>query len=84
MGLKEHVRRAVDLHGSQAKLAERIGCSQQQISYLMKARRITADMALKLHEATDGAVSKHTLRPDIFGPDQSGSPSTGTSERKAS
>lgn len=55
------------MHGSQAKLAEVIGCSQQQISYLLKAKSISAEMAMKIDTATNGAVSKNDLRPDIFG-----------------
>ena len=66
--IKPHIERAIQHHGSQAKLAEVMGCSQQQISYLLKAKGITAEMAMRLHDATLGAVSKHELRPDIFGP----------------
>jgi len=65
--IKPLIERAIDLHGSQARLAQVIGCSQQQISYLLKAPKVTPEFALKLHDATAGAVSKHALRPDIFG-----------------
>ena len=68
--LRSHIQKAVDLHGSQSKLAEAIGCSQQQISYLLNAKSITAEMALKVDAATSGVVSKHDLRPDIFGPQE--------------
>jgi len=68
MNLEPHISAAVEHFGSQEKLASAIGCSQQQISYLKKAKSISADMAKKLHEATNGKVSKHILRPDIFGP----------------
>jgi DNA-binding transcriptional regulator YdaS (Cro superfamily) len=66
MTLREQIQIAVDHFGSQAALAEEMGCSQQQISYLLKAKSISADMAKKLHDATDGKVSKFQLRPDIF------------------
>lgn len=66
MALKDHIEAAVAHFGSQEKLAVAIGCSQQQISYLMKAKSISADMAKKIHDATSGKVSKHILRPDIF------------------
>ena len=63
------VARAIGLKGSQQKLAEAAGCSQQQISYLMKeAAGISAEMALKVERATDGLISRHDLRPDIYGP----------------
>lgn len=61
--------RAVEHAGSQQKLAEGIGCSQQQISYLLHtAGRISVEMAVKIEEATEGKVSRYDLRPDIFGP----------------
>lgn len=66
MQLKDHIETAVEHFGSQEKLAAAIGCSQQQISYLLKAKSISADMAKKIHDATKGKVSKHVLRPDIF------------------
>lgn len=65
--IRSHIERAISLKGSQAKLAADMGCSQQQISYLLKAKSITAEMAKNLDEATGGAVSRHVLRPDIFG-----------------
>lgn len=65
--LKSHIERAISHYGSQAKLAEAMGCSQQQIAYLLKASSITAEMALKIDAATAGTVSKHDLRADIFG-----------------
>ncbi len=67
MLFRDHVSRAVTLKGSQQKLAEAIGCSQQQISYLLnEADRISVEMAVGIGQATDGAVARHELRPDIF------------------
>lgn len=68
--LHSHIARAVELLGSQAKLAQAAGCSQQYISWLLadEKRRISAEMALAFDKATDGTVSKHDLRLDIFGP----------------
>lgn len=67
---RDHVSRAVDLKGSQQKLAEAIGCSQQQISYLLKeADRISAEMAIKIERATAGQVRREELRPDLYAAD---------------
>lgn len=66
--LKSLIKKAVKQRGSQAKLADAMGCSQQQIAYLLKASSITAEMAMRVDAATAGTVSKHDLRPDIFGP----------------
>lgn len=65
--LKDHIEDAIKARGSQTKLAEAMGCSQQQISYLLKAKTVTAEMAIKIDKATGGAVSRHDLRPDVFG-----------------
>lgn len=66
--IRPHIERAVAHLGSQAKLAAAIGCSQQQISYLLSVDRITAEMAIKIDVATGGVVGRADLRPDLFLP----------------
>jgi DNA-binding transcriptional regulator YdaS (Cro superfamily) len=66
--LHDHILAAINIHGSQAKLADAMGCSQQQISYLLRAKAVSAKMALRIEDATGGAVSRHALCPEIFGP----------------
>jgi DNA-binding transcriptional regulator YdaS (Cro superfamily) len=66
--IHDHILSAISHHGSQAKLAEAMGCSQQQISYLLRAKAVSAKMALRIEEATGGKVSRHALCPEIFGP----------------
>jgi DNA-binding transcriptional regulator YdaS (Cro superfamily) len=66
--IQKHIGNAIERLGSQAKLASKAGCSQQLISQLLKGEiGVTAEMAMKIDKATGGAVSKHDLRPDIFG-----------------
>lgn len=61
------IERAVSQLGSQEKLAEAAGCSQQHISYLLKdAKGISAETAVGIDRATAGLISKHDLRPDLF------------------
>jgi DNA-binding transcriptional regulator YdaS (Cro superfamily) len=68
-----HIERAIGLHGSQAKLAKEMGCSQQYISWLLKdAEQISGDMAVAVERATQGAVSRSDLRPDLFVQSQAG------------
>lgn len=63
------IGRAVASFGSQAKLATEAGCSQQLISQLLNGEvGITAETAIKIDKATGGDISKHELRPDVFGP----------------
>jgi DNA-binding transcriptional regulator YdaS (Cro superfamily) len=64
---RDHIRRAVDLAGSQRALADQIGLSQQGISYLLNdAPQVSAEIAIAIHRATSGKVRKEELRPDIF------------------
>lgn len=63
------IERAVSLIGSQQKLAEAIGLSQQGVSYLLKqAPRVTAEVAVAIERATKGEIRREQLRPDIFTP----------------
>jgi DNA-binding transcriptional regulator YdaS (Cro superfamily) len=61
------IERAIDIVGSQQKLAEAIGLSQQGVSYLLKqAPRVTAEVAVAIERATNGEIRREMLRPDIF------------------
>lgn len=65
---KTYIGKAIQLHGSQAKLAKAAGCSQQLISQIHQGKTgVSAEMALAFEKATEGAISRHELRPDIFG-----------------
>lgn len=67
---RDHIRRAIEIKGSQSKLAADAGCTQQAISFLLseKCEIISIEMAVKIDRATGGQVAKEALRPDIFGP----------------
>lgn len=65
---RTHVERAIEIKGSQAKLAADVGCSQQYISWLLtEAKRISAEKSMAFEKATGGRVSRFDLRPDLFG-----------------
>jgi DNA-binding transcriptional regulator YdaS (Cro superfamily) len=65
---KAHIRRAVEIAGSQAKLAEGIGMSQQGVSFLLtRAKNVSVEVAVAIDRYTKGKISKAALRPDIFG-----------------
>lgn len=66
---KNQVRRAIKIAGSQARLAKKAGLSQQAISKMLSngAKKISPESAIALETATDGKVSRHDFRPDIFG-----------------
>ena len=65
---RTHIERAIEVHGSQVKLANAIGCSQQYISWLLsEAKQISVEKALQVEKATGGEITRHDLRPDVFG-----------------
>lgn len=60
--------KAVEAVGSQQKLGEAIGKTQQGISYMMNvATSVSAEDAIAIERATQRAVTRSQLRPDIFG-----------------
>lgn len=64
---RKYVEAAVTLKGGQKKLAESMGCTQQQISYLLnEAKGISAEMAIRIEIATNKQIKRHQLRPDLF------------------
>lgn len=70
MGTKEVVAlsRAIEKLGSQSALARACGIKQGHVwHWLNKSRSVPADYVLTIEEATGGAVTRHELRPDIFG-----------------
>jgi DNA-binding transcriptional regulator YdaS (Cro superfamily) len=53
---------------SQQEFADRLGVTQGMVWQWVRGRqRITAERALQIEKATAGLVSKHDLRPDVFG-----------------
>lgn len=63
---KTTIQRAVDHMGSQKKLAVAMECSQQQIAWMLKTGRVTAEMAIKIERATGKHVTRYDLRADLF------------------
>lgn len=64
---KKLMKKAIGLVGSQARLAEAIGCSQMMVWKLAHGHAgISVEMARKIHQATEGAVQEGDLRPDFF------------------
>ena len=62
------IEQAIELAGSQQKLAEKIGLSQQGVSWLLnESSVVSAETAIKIDRAFDGKIPKEKLRPDIFG-----------------
>lgn len=63
-----YLKQAVKIAGGQTALADRIGVKQQNVwSWLNRVGRCPAEYVLAIESATDGEITRHQLRPDIFG-----------------
>lgn len=52
---------------SQAVFAKRVGVTQGMVwQWLRGVRRVSAEKVLTIEEATNGKVSRHEIRPDLY------------------
>lgn len=66
----EALERAVELAGGQTALATSIGVKQTHVwNWLNRDKRVPAERVIAVEQATNGRVSRHELRPDIY-PDE--------------
>ena len=68
MSNTDALRKAIEIVGGQTELARRIGGSvkQQHIHSWLKRSYIPPDRVLAIEAATDRAVTRHELRPDLY------------------
>ena len=65
----EHLSEAIEIAGgSQKKLADKIGFSQMAVCKAVRSGLPSARMAADIERATEGAITREQLRPDLFGP----------------
>ena len=60
------IEAAVAIVGSEQKLGRAAGYSQNAIWQAKRRGSVTAEMATAIERATDGAISRSRLRPDLF------------------
>lgn len=64
------IAQAVAAKGSNAALAAAIGVHESAVSLWKTARRVVpAQYCIPIEVATEGAVTRYQLRPDVFGTD---------------
>jgi DNA-binding transcriptional regulator YdaS (Cro superfamily) len=61
------IDRAISSAGTAAELARRLGVLPQHINNWRK-RGVPAERCVAIECATEGVVTRHELRPDVFGP----------------
>ena len=65
--VSELLQSAVVKIGSQAKLARAAGVAQPTLSQAIKLGKVGPKLAIGIDRATEGYVSKSSLRPDLWG-----------------
>lgn len=61
------LQKAVTILGSQSALAKAIGKRQGHVwHWLNKGGKVPAEAVLPIERATNGAVTRHELRPDLY------------------
>lgn len=70
-GTNPHIAKAIEIFkdkGGQAAFAKEVGVTQGMVSgWLHNRYQVTWERAIKIEEVTNGMVTRHDLRPDIFG-----------------
>lgn len=66
--MNKHIKKAVDLVGSQAELARKIKKSPVFVHQMLSnLKRVPAELCGAIESSTDGKVTRYDLRPDVFG-----------------
>ena len=68
MEIKALIQFAIDILGSEQKLADACGVSQPAINALKRRGSVSARIAHRIDAVTNGLVPKHLLCPDVFAP----------------
>lgn len=65
--MNEPIARAIQILGSQRKLAISCNVSQPAICKWLKGGKVSAEYVNSIVQATNGKVQAYEIRPDIFG-----------------
>ena len=63
------LKQAIEIVGTQAAFARALGVKPQHVwNWINRDEKAPADQVLAIEAAVGGKVTRHDLRPDIFGP----------------
>lgn len=68
METKDPLTRAIEYFGSQQAMADALAIRSPSISGWRQAGRVPAERCAAIEQLTNGEVTRHELRPDVFGP----------------
>ena len=64
--MNEHLERAIKKVGSARELAHRVGVTTQAVWLWRNGTTPAPERVILIEAATDGEVSRHDLRPDLW------------------
>lgn len=64
------LERAIETAGSLKDLADRLNVTPQVVVNWRKRGNVPPDRVLAIEAATDGKVTRHELRPDLYPPEE--------------
>lgn len=66
--MKNPIEHAISIFGTQVALAKAIGVTSEAVRrWRIGIQRVTAERAIDIERVTSRAVTRHALRPDIYG-----------------
>jgi DNA-binding transcriptional regulator YdaS (Cro superfamily) len=65
-GIEAAIDRAIELFGSEKKLAAAVGYAQQVFNRAVRRGRVSPELAIAIQKATGGHVTANELRPDLW------------------
>ncbi|ELY4024956.1 helix-turn-helix domain-containing protein [Cronobacter malonaticus] len=64
--MNEYIARAIQIAGSQAKLAEQVGVSQVTVCrWLNDKKKVSPERVIAVVNATGGLIKPYQIRPDL-------------------
>lgn len=64
--MNEYIAKAIEIAGSQAKLAELVGVSQVSVCrWLNNKKKVSPERVIALAKATGGVIQPYQIRPDL-------------------
>ena len=69
--MNKQIEKAAKICGSQVALAKAVGKTQRHVwNWIHRDKKIPAEYVIPIEKATNGQVSRHELRPDIYPPEE--------------
>ncbi|EOV8836299.1 helix-turn-helix domain-containing protein [Cronobacter dublinensis] len=64
--MNEYIAKAIEIAGSQAKLAKQVGVSQVSVCrWLNNKKKVAPEHVIAVVQATGGIIKPHQIRPDL-------------------